>query len=102
MSLARSKASHDAAIATSLSKLGAARRERLSEEDYEVYVEGLREFALEAVQTVCAALAQTTPEDFGPRFPTLGAIRAAIVDHLRRQREAREANTRVGRKVMPS
>lgn len=94
MSQARSKASHDAAIATSLSRLGAARRERLSEEDYEVYVDGLRAWPLQAIQTVCADFARKPQEEFGPRFPTLGSLVEGIRDHLKREQQRREISTR--------
>lgn len=94
MALTRSKAEREATIQDALAKLGAARRERLTPEDFDVYADGLRPFPIEAVVAVCRHLAETQPEEFGPRFPTLGAIRQGISDHLRQEQLRREMNQR--------
>jgi len=75
MHLAHSKADHEAKLATALAKLGAARREKLSKEDFTVFADGLREFPIETVIRVCDELGRIAPDEFQPRFPPLYVIR---------------------------
>lgn len=104
MSVARWKAEHETAITKALGRLGAARRERLTADDYDVYTDGLRGYPVAAVVAVCEAFARKPVEEFGPRFPTLGAIVEGVRDQLRREQAQREMNTRrlpEGRMVDP-
>lgn len=83
--IVKSRAESAAIIHKALRDLGVARRERLSEEDYDVYQEGLRQFQADVVAEVCKDFARKPQEDFGPRFPTLGSIRQGCSDVLKRR-----------------
>jgi hypothetical protein len=91
---ARAKAEAEVTIHNALTRLGAARRERLSDEDYDVYADGLKQFPAAMVAEVCEQMARKEPEEFGPRYPTLGAIRQACSETLRRRQIQREQNTK--------
>lgn len=95
-SLVKSKAEAAALIHDALVRLGVARRERLSDEDFDVYQAGLRQFPAELVADVCRGLAGRAPEEFAPRFPTLGAIRQGCFDEQkRRQIQAEQGRPRL-------
>jgi len=104
MALTRSKAEHETAIQNALTRLGIARRERLKDEDYDVYADGLRTFPAAAVVAVCEEFARREPEEFGPRFPTLGSLREGVQGWIKREQLRREMNQRrlpEGRPVDP-
>lgn len=93
MSSLRSKAEQIVRITDALTKLGAARREKLAAADFAVYEDGLIEFPIEVVVTVCAELGRTAPADFQPKFPPLHAIREACFSVVERQQQRRKQLT---------
>jgi len=75
MKIAHSRAETEARLTDALVRLGSARREKLSKEDFDVYADGLREFPTDVVRLACDELGRTAPEEFQPRFPPLHVIR---------------------------
>lgn len=89
----RWKAEKEVALTNALTRLGAARRERLTTEDMKVYTDGLRAWPIEAVTAVCEDFARKPVEDFAPRFPTLGSLVQGVKDRLDRERQRKEMST---------
>lgn len=71
------KSEHTARVTRALLRLSSARREKLSDTDFEVYVDGLREFEAGIVERVCDDYGRISPDEFQPRFPPLYLLREA-------------------------
>lgn len=81
------KAEHEARVTKALLRLSSARREKLSAIDFEVFVDGLREFDAGIVEQVTEDFGRIAPEEFQPRFPPLHQLR----EQCFRAREAGQA-----------
>lgn len=71
MPSARSKAESEAIRHNALARLAAARREKLTAADFDVYCDGLGKYDAELVRRVCAVLETEVPGEYQPRFPDL-------------------------------
>lgn len=92
--LAHSQADVEAKLTDALLRLGAARREKLSKADFEVFADGLREFPVDVVREVCIELGKVAPIEFQPRFPPLYIIREQclkVIDARRTRRRILDA-----------
>jgi hypothetical protein len=79
MKLSHSRAEVEARLTDALVRLGSARREKLSKEDFDVYADGLRAFPIDVVQRVCLELSHQAPAEFQPRFPPLYVLRERCI-----------------------
>lgn len=69
------RALRDAAIRhEALAKLGIARQHRLSEEEFDVYLDELDKFAAGIVREACRQIACEPREAFETAFPSLGTL----------------------------
>jgi hypothetical protein len=89
MKLSHSRAEVEARLTDALVRLGSARREKLSKEDFDVYADGLRAFPIDVVQRVCLELGHQAPAEFQPRFPPLYVIREACIKAVEAARTRR-------------
>lgn len=87
MSTPSQKTKHAAMITNALVRLSSARREKLSKEDFDVYVDGLLPFGGTLAAQVCENLALEAPGEFEPRFPPLYVIRERCQRVVERERE---------------
>jgi hypothetical protein len=88
---AQAKLTQEGRITVALTRLGAARRERLDSEDYAAFVGGLLEFPVDDVERVCEELGRIAPEEYQPRFPPLHVIREQCYRILEQRRAKRLA-----------
>lgn len=61
---------------TALTRLGIARREKLAQEDFRVYLDELARVPAAIVTAVCGELGRQEPGEFEPRFPPLHLVLA--------------------------
>jgi hypothetical protein len=88
---AQTKLTQEGRITVALTRLGAARRERLDTADFDAFVAGLIEFPVDDVERVCAELGRIAPEEFQPRFPPLHILREQcfrLAEHRRAKKLA--------------
>lgn len=70
---------------SALSKLATFRREKVSDEDLELYERALAIYGHDVVAAVCRNLSDVEPQQYEPRFPTLATFKRECEKEIRRR-----------------